>query len=495
MGSFRKKKIFGTILVVLISLLGRPVLAFPASDGWAPPQQVPGLLDDTPSPYLLADTNGVVHAFTHQPIRNEVGVIYSQWTKTQGWTPPLDIILPPEKSQARMVGAFLDNDGFIHLAVFAGDELGASLYYTRSWADEAYYALAWSPAKMVGSEAIIPTAAFLTGDDLGNLYLLYSGKQDGIGIYFIRSSDQGVTWTEPSLVFSTGSDLLWPVAFHGDIDTQGNLHFVWSVVNNRGLGEVVFYARYDINAVSWSNPITLVTRVGGDFEADQPAIIAHEDEIIVVYQYGFPATRWMRRSFDGGFTWSDPVQPFSHVGTYGQVTFLVDSANNLHMFTGNRTVTNIHGMWHSVWLGNRWSELEPVISGPRVNSGPLPGRFDPSSPAAVISLGNVILLAWSTDPGAGRNGVWFSHTTLATPALAPVPLLPSEREMNIVPTPAPVETTVSEPVSETGLVFGGEVASVGTTNQPAIPLYAAIIPVILILSAVVFAARSRPRHR
>jgi hypothetical protein len=102
------------------------------------------------------------------------------------------------------------------------------------------------------------------------------------------------------------------------------------------------------------------------------------------------------------------------------------------MFLGNRSNDNpaTHGMWHSVWLGDRWSDLEPVIVGPAVVDGPLSSRFDPSRPRAIMSNGNLILLEWSTDPTAGRNGVWYTVTQLNTPEEAAMPL----------PTPEPIPT-------------------------------------------------------
>ena len=76
----------------------------------------------------------------------------------------------------------------------------------------------------------------------------------------------------------------------------------------------------------------------------------------------------MRRSTDNGVTWDDPVILFPrHIGVNGTPSLVIDSNDNLHIFFGQRIPgsPDIHGMWHSVCVDNRWTEPDAVVKGPR----------------------------------------------------------------------------------------------------------------------------------
>ncbi len=115
-----------------------------------------------------------------------------------------------------------------------------------------------------------------------------------------------------------------------------------------------------------------------------PSIISSQGELIVVFQDGFPPTRWVSRSIDSGTTWSNPIRPFPHTGGYGFAFLMKDSDETIHMVLGNRLQNpEISGMWYSRLLGTLWSPLEPIIS---ARHSP---EFDPTAPQAVISQGNL----------------------------------------------------------------------------------------------------------
>jgi hypothetical protein len=237
-------------------------------------------------------------------------------------------------------------------------------------------------------------------------------------LYEVHSTDGGYTWSDAAAVFLIEEPELWATAVQLDTDGHGRLHAVWPVWSSRGVSDYIYYARLDAARGHWSTPTLLAKRDRNEYEADWPNIIVHNNQVIVVYQDGpGVTTKWVRRSLDGGDTWTEPVRPFPHGGEYGAVNLLIDSSNVLHMILGNRTPDQTHGLWHSVWLGDRWDELEPIVSGPQTS------QFDPTVPRSVISQGNVLLATWSKDTTAGpRNGVWYSYARLDAPELPVLPL-------------------------------------------------------------------------
>jgi hypothetical protein len=410
---------------------------------WSRPQRIPGYDNTAPDlnpPVLIADQNRTVHAFNSNWVADRLSIVYSQWRLDQGWTQPNDIILPP-RGQARLTGALLDNDGFMHLTFWGGDDRSAEIYYTRANAGAAERATAWLAPAVVGPRAIAPTTAAVAGDGRQFLAILYSGNDQGRGLYIVYSLDAGMSWSVPEPVFLTYSNELWPTALNVFMDVaSGRLHAVWTNANISGNGEAVYYTSFaldDNDELVWNEPLLLAEAI--IFEADTAAIIAHAEELLVVYHNDSPTTRWLRRSQDNGQTWSEPVRLFDHVGSNGAASLVVDSAGQLHMLFGNRIGAAIHGMWHSTWDGNRWREPQAVISGPLVREVPGGNGFDPSFAQAVVSQGNVLLVTWRSDPAAGPNGIWYSFTPLQSPELAAVPLPePASAELDSARQPVPI---------------------------------------------------------
>lgn len=472
------------VLCIAISATSHVSLAQSPAGQWAPPQRVPGT--DVPNdfpPQLIADSHGTVHGFTSERLFDQIAIVYRTWTLDQGWTEPVDILLSPLAGIARFSGAHLDQNGVMHVAFFGGNELNAQMYYARALAANAGNAHAWSPPEVIAEQAGPRSDAVLTGDDQGNLYVIYSGKLDGTGIYSTYSTDSGDTWSEPATVFLTRSETLWPSSFQTTIDNQNVLHATWVVVDETGNGQAIYYARFDPDEKQWSQPIELATRAEGQYETDWPSIIAYNTELIIVYNDSFPTTRWMRRSFDGGTTWSEPVRPFDHTGEYGFASLVIDSNNTLHMILGNRIGNPAtHGMWHTTWLGEQWAPLQPIVSGPKADD------FDPSRPYSAVSLGNVILTVWRTDTSTDSGkGVWYSYMTTDAPGLTPqaLPTATASPVPTVTPTLAPILPTPT-PTPERSAF---STIDPGTTQRqsptPFSSLLAGIAPALVLIAGVI----------
>ena len=477
-------------LVLATALLGSEVsLAFQSA--WSAAKRVDGYAATVTTPHLVADREKTVHAFSQQLVGDTVAIVYRRWSRDGGWSPVNDIVLAPHGEWTKLIGAFLDNKGVMHLAFFGptGGQ-GVGVYYSRALASVAGRAGSWSPPLQVGSVSGADNYAALVGDEAGNLIILYNATRAGNGISEVRSTDGGTSWSEPSIVYLTnsGNHLAAPVIAYAD--TSGRMHALWTLVSNAGNGQAIYYSRLDDDQATWGQPLALATRTL--YETDHPSIIEHEGELFVLYNNGSPVERWMRRSRDAGKTWSEPARVFpALVGENGPASLVHDGDGTLHALFANRIEVlgqaAIHGLWHSVWQGGQWSPPQSVVSGPRVTSDQ-GEQFDPSYPHAVVSQGNVLLVVWTTDPGPemGGNGAWFSYTTLSAAELAVVPL----------PTPEPTPTRTPLPTVE----LPARARPVGTPSPPEVssalakeaprggappPLLVGVVPVIVLISSVV----------
>lgn len=473
--------------LLLVSGQHLPVLAQERTQ-WMPQQTIPAYHPQTAEPpYLIADQNRMVHAFSHQQVgdeEKEIAIVYNHWTLEDGWSHPVDILLSPIKHQARLLGVTLDGDGLFHLLFFGGDEAESNVYYTSANMADADRAQAWSPPLVIGQDAVTPENGGIAGDGKGNLVVLYSGKAEGKGWYLTTSTDSGRTWTAPFPWFITQDDELQPYYLRLAPGEPGLLHAVWSVNDVLNHGKAIYYATFSYADGQWQEPMVLATTQGG-LGVLAPALIDYQGMLFVMYYEGTTGKEFFLRSEDGGMHWAEPIAPFPHVGLNGPGFFVVDAAQTLHFFWGQRITGNpdLHGMWHTTWQNGQWFPAEAVVSGPRVADMEGNTAFDPIAPVAVARQGNVLLVVWRSDYGLKANGIWYSYKLVDAPELStavPSPqttLLPSSSAvMGQSATATPLPTPPIKPRSS----YVGLVAP-ARGHGPTATLLMSLAPAILLV--------------
>lgn len=406
-----------SILVFDVPLNHLPVpsTSYTQNVGWSVPQIIPGFDMGAWPPILIADQNRQVHAFSSQWVEQGDGtsissIVYNRWTLGNGWTEPVDMILSPS-GEARLTDAYLDREGTVHIVFWSGNNISANIYYSRSELETIGQVTSWSAPVSVVEDAGEPPAAVFMEDNAGDLMLIYNGRQVNSGVYIIKSLDRGETWSRPTSIFLTDSaaPLAWNIQIvHGN---SGWLHVIWNVITTGGQGRGIYYARTQ-GDYEWTKPILLDSAEDG-YGTQTPAIIEYNDELLAFF-----SGIYMRRSLDNGETWSDSGKIFfRHIGVNGSLSPVVDGGGTLHLFFGQRITgsPDIHGMWHSTFINDRWTEPEAIIKGPAVNDLIGDKSFDPYEAHAVVSQGNVLLVTWRTDPGLRGNGVWYSYKVLEIP--------------------------------------------------------------------------------
>ncbi len=480
-------------LVCAIYFAYRPVAAQQLNQ-WTPQQTIPNFHYNTNPPYLVADQNRTVHAFSTQWLGEDEGtpvraIVYNQWTLTQGWTNPIDILLSPVK-EARVLDVFLDQQGMIHLIFFGGDETSANIYYTQAPATHAGLAPAWSAPVVVGEAASSPDVAALAGDNQGKLVIIYSSNQEGWGLYTLHSTDHGVSWTAAAPTFLT-YDEIFPAILKLYLGESGLVHAIWDLRDKSGQGRKILYAQLDLMTWEWSVPMTLAETESG-YGVLIPTVIEYQNELIAAYN----GVTFRRADLDGQ-RWSEPITPFRQTGVNGIMAFVVDNNQRLHFLWAQRLTgaPDLHGVWHSRWEGGRWTEPAPVVLGPMIPDLRGDKAYDPYDVRAVVSQGNVLLVTWRTDPGNRGNGVWYAYSQLDAPEL-PLAALPT-----VAPTPTATPTIrpllpVLLPTATPQRLPNSGVASVVQQSRggPAQLLLATLLPVVLLVAVVLIQVRRTNNH-
>jgi len=478
---------------VLILLIALAIFGFSSASGqelslWSSAQRIPGYEVGTWPPLLVTDQYNIVHAFSYQWLDESGGtsgraIHYNRWVPDQGWTAPIDVLLSPLKFDARLLDVYLDSSGNIHLIYWAGDNTEANIYFSSAPIEEAGNARAWSSPALVALNVQDPENGVIYSPDESTFVIVFSGKSQGNGLYASTSKDQGLTWTDPTLIYNTNDLDNFVNELKIYESDSGQVHMIWNEVNEGGQGRDIYYSSTGIDKLDWSNPLKIAEAESG-YGTNTPAVIEFEDQIIAFYNLG--GTILQRVSRDG-INWSAPARLFSrHTGVNGSLSLVVDQFNNLHIFFGQRITgaPDIHGMWHSIYNGVGWSEPESIVSGPQVRDMEGDTGFDPFEARATVNQDNVLLVTWRTDPGMQGNGVWYSYKNLGMTEL-PTPT-PETGESNIETSVAPPSSTIDlQSTVQAGSLFAGgsDDAPPSSIKNPLSTIFIGVIPVVVLLIA------------
>ena len=435
--------------------LGQELL--PNLDIWTPQKQIPGFANSTYPPKLVTGKDGIVYAFSSQIYQDAEGatkmaIFFSEWTAERGWSEPYDIFVAPGSSQIFLTDARMDDLQIIHIIFLIGNNTNANIYYSRANAKDAYNSNAWLAPIIAGDSVYMnETAAALAMGYRGDFMILFSGYLDGAGIYMTSSSDGGETWIRPVQIYLTNKSDLLPYGITLSVGQSGIFHAIWNVITNFGQGRMIYYSNFGVGSQSWSIPIK-ISEVQSGYGTNSPNVIEYGNKVFAIYNV--TPKLIMRISADEGQTWDNPTVLFSRfTGVNGSIAPIIDRNDELHLFFGQRISGNpdIHGLWHSTWLGAYWSEPEAIISGPRIMAGVK--SFDPFEAHAVVTEKNYILVTWRTDPGndpENENSVWYSFSELdpgqsqqngGTPVTTTPTLVQDTVQTSIQPSPTSTQST------------------------------------------------------
>lgn len=456
---------------------------------WAEQARIPEYMDSAAEPpYLIADSNHTVHAFNSQLLNLDdpasPGVVfYRQWTAENGWSFPNDILLDPDGGSLILVGVTNDQAGRVHLIT----QKNGDLYYSQNYLVDASLSTTWSPPLFIAGSSersrpgVVNVASIATNKDGSEIVVIYGGTEYGNGLYFTSSSDGGNTWTEPYPIYLTGDETIIVTDPELSYGESGVFHAVWSTFLEDGSAGPGLYSHYDPQTKTWSDPIDL--DVPG---IRTPSIIEKDGELYAGYYHVTGNHDWWRKSSYNGKTWSLPKQisPI-HKGTNGRVSFAVDGSDTLHAFFGQRIDDNNHGMWHEVFTGGTFTNIEPVVRGPQVRDKVGGKGFDPRAARAVIVNGNTALVTWATDGAGGTNGAWFSYKRLEAPELPSKALESPVLSIMTTSTSAVPTPTLKSEENIPGTNINLFDASPGVNQNPQTSIFMGVVPAVLLLAGIV----------
>jgi hypothetical protein len=485
--SVNKQRIGIALLVIaLLSMVWiAPAQAQVLGGGWSEPYRLSSEAGKASEGYLAADQYAYVHCFwTETLFANQRTVIKYARFDGATWTKPNDIYVT--NLGIVNVSPFVDQQGIIHIAWAEG--LIGPAYYTYAPANNALSAQNWAKPIQINVPARV---VHLRADSRGVLHILYIDQtEESAGVYYIRSEDKGITWSEPVWLDPDILPAHIPDSLNFEVDENDGLHAVWvyGTKEENATPDWVRYTHSLDGGHTWSSPF-LVDHY--DQESNHkltfagPIMTVQGQTVHVIWAAGSLPHRYHRFSTDAGRTWSEAVQIFGELHGQAFDGLAVDRAGRVHFFGQIRYPM---GIYHAYWDQTQWSKpsLVYLISEDGSEEG-MGDRVHAHYTLPVVRAGNQLVLTFTDGPADPNRRLFVMYRTLddilplenmPTPVLPPTPV-PISRPTPNQPTLMP-EWTATVPALEPA-----ELQSVGRVPAPDLAIRVALVPTLLVLGVTI----------
>jgi len=353
-------------------------------------------------------------------------------------------------------------------AVWSGGRDGEILY-SRAEAREAYGSGGWSEPLVLPAPSAVGASPAIVADAYGVLHVVYAVPlNERRGIYYTRSADGGVSWSDAAAVFDAEA-AGWAMAAHPAlaVDAQGVVHVAWTQAALPGplspLG--VYYARSTDQGSTWTEALQVV-----EGAYDWPRLAATgTGQVHLLWSAAGSGEAWQQWSTDGGQGWSRPAQVRGWRNVPGPLSPAGDGAGALHLAGIGQDDVGEPALLYAAWDGGQWSAVETY----RLEVG---GQVPAGLGLLVQSAQGRVSVAFRAATATGQR-VWVTQCAVPQVEVAPAPTLTPLPTPTVLPSPSPSPTLRGDlPVGQTlstggmteipaavpiaGLLAGGIVAAV-----------------------------------
>jgi hypothetical protein len=281
-------------------------------------------------PDIAVDSNGNIN-IASTAYSNELEVHFSRSTDNgANWSQGVNISLSGEKATNPAIA--LDSAGNINVVFEEWAEVDPSpeyfedIYFLRSQDD----GVSWSQKVNISNTSTSSIFPAVEVDNSGNVYVVWmEGEWGTEEIYFNRSQDNGVSWSQNVNISNRQTRSLYP-----DIaaDNSGNIYVVWEDSGNTG-ADLYFKHSSDMG-VSWSQASNITNTILGD--SYSPAMVVDSaGNINIVWTFSTWEATYFKRSTDMGVSWSQSLNISNPLANSGFPDITVDEAGNIYIaYTG-----------------------------------------------------------------------------------------------------------------------------------------------------------------
>ena len=454
-------------------------------NGWSPPYRLSSKGGKASEGDLQVDQYGFIHLFWPESYPDDRTIIQYARFDGESWTTPIDVYITRPYNEIGNLSLFIDQDNTLHVAWAEGQN--GPVYYIYAPATAELSAQSWSKPLRIDIPA---KEVKLKIDSKGVFHILYASHVvQAPGVYYVRSEDQGIIWSDP---IQLDPDILLnyvPGALQFELDETEGLHAAWYYVALDGSGgDWVRYAHSLDEGKSWSLPFTIDKLDQADKDADiklsaaSPIMITQGQTVHIIWAGGKFHYRNHRFSTDAGQTWSVPVRVFGDLNGQAGDGFAVDGAGRVHFFSQIRFPQGIH---HAYWDQNHWSPTSLVYLISYGSGDPMGDRIHAHRTFPVIRNGNQMILTFTDPPPEAERRLFAIQLTLDDiPALTPMPT--PAPTATPTPQPSPSPTPVPPTPTSAASSFDAEaVPPLADVSGPGNALWFGFVPPLLLVGGTV----------
>lgn len=436
-----------------IWIMSRPILpisewAFSASL-WS----LPTLLESTTQkiPFLGYATDGdSLHALWSQsPLTTdselEEAIYYSRHNGS-GWSPAQDVIYGLSGTAGDLAAA---SNGEGRLLLTWSDESNGHLLFSWANSGKANSSAEWDAPRDLPSPSEWTSSPDILVDGAGTIVVVYAVPfNEKRGIYMIQSTDNGTTWSDPITIFDAEASG-WVMVNQPKIalSEDGRLHVIFT--NYAGLNnepDGLYYVQSSDGGITWSVPE--VVSEGSVLWSEITSFDGNTLHCIWQQDNGSVVANLHQESRDGGVTWGKPVEITGVTNDPTPVSLAANGTGELHFIQMIEQDTPVYlketnlVVYDWRWNGSQWED-QPFqtinIKGDR-------GSYLIAAGIGPSGYINISLIAEYYDlEGELKNEIYTIGRTLTNYVASQVPL-PAVIAGNTVATTASPEPVGMQPV-------------------------------------------------
>jgi hypothetical protein len=474
-----KLRIGNALLVVaLLSILWiAPAQA--QGGGWSEPYRLSTDAGKASEASLVTDQYGYVHCFwTETLFDSETALL--QYARFDGgtWSAPVDLFVA--RYGISGISPAVDKHGTLHI-VWTEGILGP-VYYTYAPAFDGLSVRNWAEPVRIGLPAGILRFRI---DSKDVFHMLYVNRTEELGVYYVRSMDQGTTWTEPLWLDPDITPGRTPDSLNFELDENDGLHAVWfyGALDRELRADWVRYIHSLDGGETWSSPFMIdqyVEDTQHNLTSASPVMTVQGTNVHVVWAAGPLPYRNYRFSADAGLTWSEPVRILGELHGQAFDGLAVDGAGRVH-FVGQ--IRYPFGIYDAYWDRSRWSKPSLVYFIAQAGTEEeFVNRVHAHYTYPIVRAGNQLIVTFSDPPTEPNRRLFVTFRTLDD--IAPLETIPTPTaQATLIAPPSPTSTQSGPaPTATTASNYVIVDEPLEETPRPGLALQVGIVPVLLILA-------------
>ncbi len=320
-----------------------------------------------------------------------LGLFFSAQVSQAGWGTVKKLTWTPGESKYPAIA--VDSYNNIHVVLFDDTPGNNEIYYMRSTNGGVTWSL---PTRLTWTSSYSESPAIAI-DCYNDIHVVWvEGTPGNAEIYYQQSPDGGATWSKiQRLTWTSGASDCPAIT----IDSSNKIHVVWHDYTP-GAPEI-YYKKSPDGGTTWSATKNVSLTSGHSYT---PAIAPDSGNAIHIVWHDFtngPAEIYYKKSPDGGTTWGASKRLTWTLGDSASPAIALDSGNNIYVVWKDETSGKSEIYFRkSASGGATWGVAQRLTW----NSG------WSEKPELAIDSGNAIHIVWYDDT-PGNAEIFYKRST------------------------------------------------------------------------------------